>query len=98
MRFGSILTVAAATLAPVVSGIITGIAVPETIKAGGGFNLIITTANYIQRVYDVSGAVGIAPGKGYPGSLGPVLGSFYLGPGRLMSASHKYLLYFLFIP
>ena len=84
--------------APVVSSIITGIAVPDTIKAGDGFNLIITTANYIQRVYDVSGAVGIAPGKGYPGSLGPARGSFYLGPGRLMPASHKSLMYFLFSP
>jgi len=82
MRFGPILAVAAAVLAPVVSGIITGIAVPETIKAGEGFNLRITTANYIQSVYDVSAAVGIAPGNGFRDSLGQVLGSYYLGPGE----------------
>ena len=82
MRFGSIFGVAAAVLAPVVSGIITGIAVPDTIKTGEGFNLRITTANYIQSVYDVSVAVGIAPGHGFPGSLGQVLGSYYLGPGK----------------
>lgn len=85
MRFGSTLAVAAAALAPVVSGIITGIAVPQTIKAGEGFNLRITTANYIQSVYDVSAAVGIWPGNGLPDSLGQVLGSYYLGPGRSLS-------------
>lgn len=82
MRFGSILAVAVATLASVVSGIITGIAVPKTIKAGGDFELIITTADWIISIYDVSVAVGIAPGKGYQGSLGQVVGSNYLGPSR----------------
>ncbi|KAF8417922.1 hypothetical protein EV426DRAFT_620892 [Tirmania nivea] len=80
MRFGSIHAIAAAALAPIVSGIITGIAVPDTVKAGEGFNLRITTSNYIQRVYDVSVAVGIAPGDGFPDSLGQVLESYYLGP------------------
>ena len=88
MRFGSILAVAAATLAPVVSGIITGIAVPETIEAGKGFDLIITTADFIQRVYDVSAVVGISPGSENSGSLGQVLGYFCLGPGRLTSPSY----------
>ena len=82
MRFGPIFAVAAAVLAPVVSGIITGIAAPDVIKAGEGFNIRVTTANYIQSVYDVSLAVGIAPGDGFPGSLGQVLGSYYLGPGK----------------
>ncbi|KAF8432626.1 hypothetical protein BGX38DRAFT_1136809 [Terfezia claveryi] len=80
MRIGRILTISAVVFAQVVSSIITGIAVPETIKAGEGFNLKITTSNYIQSVYDVSAAVGIAPGRGYPGSLGRVLESYYLGP------------------
>ncbi|RPB24676.1 hypothetical protein L211DRAFT_837037 [Terfezia boudieri ATCC MYA-4762] len=80
MRLGRILAVTAAVFAHVVSGIITGIAVPETIKAGEGFNLIIMTSNFPQSVYDVSVAVGIAPGSGFPDSLGQVLGSYYLGP------------------
>jgi hypothetical protein len=62
------------------SAIITGISVPSTIKAGDGFNAYINTADYIQSVYDVSIAFGVAPGAGYQGALGQVIDSFYLGP------------------
>ncbi|KAK1237877.1 hypothetical protein MKX08_002456 [Trichoderma sp. CBMAI-0020] len=62
------------------NAIISGIAVPETIKPGTPFELIITTENYIQAVNDIAIAVGYGKGDGYPGCLGTVLGSFYLGP------------------
>lgn len=59
---------------------IAGIAVPDTIQLGGGFNAIIETEDYIQSVYDVAIVFGVSPGAGYPGSLGNVFDSFYLGP------------------
>lgn len=62
------------------NAIITGISVPSTIKPGDGFNLRINTANYIQSVYDVAVALGVAPSHGYQGALGQVTDSFYLGP------------------
>jgi hypothetical protein len=62
------------------NAIISGIAVPETIKAGEPFPLTIETRNYIQAVSDIAIAVGYARGDGFPGSLGTLLGSFYLGP------------------
>ncbi|KAF2665770.1 secreted protein NIS1 [Microthyrium microscopicum] len=73
------LLIAAATAA-VASARIDGIAVPQTIKPGDGFNARILTENYIQSVYDVATAFGVAPGSGFEGSLGTVIGSFYLGP------------------
>lgn len=69
------------SLLSLASARIIGIAVPKTIRPGDGFNAIIETENYIQSVYDVSIAFGIASGPGYPGSLGTVIGSYYLGPG-----------------
>jgi len=85
MRF----TVAAALASAlsVAQARIYGIAVPDTIKPGDGFNAIIESSNYIQSVYDVSIVFGAAPGEGYPGSLGTVLGSYYLGPGMSFLAS-----------
>ncbi|CAM1510380.1 Fc.00g007150.m01.CDS01 [Cosmosporella sp. VM-42] len=59
---------------------INGIAVPETIKPGDKFEAIILSSNYIQSVYDVAIAFGYARGEGFPGSLGSVVDSFYLGP------------------
>lgn len=70
-------------LASVADARIYGIAVPEVIKPGNGFNAIIMSSNYIQSVYDVGIAFGYRP-EGFPGSLGTVLGSYYLGPGTLI--------------
>ena len=61
---------------------IIGIQVPKTIKPGEDFEAIIISENYIQSVYDVAIAFGYSPGKGFPGSLGQVADSFYLGPGK----------------
>jgi hypothetical protein len=81
MRFQTSLA-AAASLLTLSTARIVGIAVPETIKPGDGFNAIIETENYIQSVYDVAIAFGAAPGDGNVDSLGTVMGSFYLGPGK----------------
>ncbi|KAK6346824.1 hypothetical protein TWF696_006932 [Orbilia brochopaga] len=83
MRFTTIITVAAASFSGLSSAIISGFSVPATIKPGTeGFNFRINTANYIQSVYDVAVAIGVAPGKGFPGALGQVTDSFYLGPEK----------------
>ncbi|KAF2418258.1 hypothetical protein EJ08DRAFT_739190 [Tothia fuscella] len=73
---------AATSLLTLASARIIGIAVPDTIKPGDGFNAIIETENYIQSVYDVSIAFGVSPGNGFPPALGNLLepGSYYLGP------------------
>ena len=80
MHFSTTTTLA--SLLSLSSARIIGIAVPATIRPGDGFNAIIETENYIQSVYDVAIAFGVAPGAGYPGTLGTVLGSYYLGPGK----------------
>ncbi|KAL7789774.1 hypothetical protein V8C37DRAFT_385705 [Trichoderma ceciliae] len=66
----------------VANAIITGIAVPETIAPGESFTITLRTQNYIQAVYDVAFVVGYADGDGHSGSLGTVLGSYYLGPNE----------------
>ncbi|RVD89844.1 uncharacterized protein DFL_000834 [Arthrobotrys flagrans] len=81
MHFSSLLISAAATFG-LSSAIITGISAPATIKPGDGFNFYINTANYIQSVDDIAIAVGIAGGKGFPGALGQVTDSWYLGPEK----------------
>ncbi|KAK6537579.1 hypothetical protein TWF694_011761 [Orbilia ellipsospora] len=82
MKFLNIAVATAAAFSGLSEAIITGISIPSTIKAGDGFNLYINTANYIQSVYDVSVALGVAPGKGIQGALGQVTDSFYLGPSQ----------------
>jgi hypothetical protein len=80
MQLSNLLATSAALLS-LASARIIGIAVPDTIRPGDGFNAIIETENYIQSVYDVAIAFGVAPGNGFPSSLGTVGDSFYLGPG-----------------
>jgi hypothetical protein len=80
MRFATL--VAGLSSLSLSSAIITGFSVPDTIKPGDRFNLVINTANYIQSVYDVSVAFGIAAGSGYQGALGNIVDSFDLGPSR----------------
>ncbi|POR33598.1 Uncharacterized protein TPAR_06182 [Tolypocladium paradoxum] len=75
----SLAAAAAAALAALAHGRITGIAVPETIRPGDGFNAVVHSSNYIQAVYDVAITFGYAAGDGYPGSLGVVADSFCLG-------------------
>jgi len=55
--------VTAASIFSLTNAIIDGIAVPDTIKAGDGFNAIIRTSNYIQSVYDVAVAFGVAQAR-----------------------------------
>lgn len=78
MQFSSFLPLLA--LALPTSAIISSVSAPETITAGTPFTLTLNTADYIQSVYDVSAAFGIATGKGAAGSLGNVFSSAYLGP------------------
>jgi hypothetical protein len=77
----------AAVAATTASARIIGIAVPQTIKPGDGFNARILTENYIQSVADVAIAFGTAPGTGNQGGLGTNIGSYYLGPGKLLFLS-----------
>ncbi|RSL72244.1 hypothetical protein CEP54_000847 [Fusarium duplospermum] len=78
MRFS--IALAATSLLALTEARIVGISVPKTIKPGEDFEAIIISENYIQSVYDVAIAFGYSPGKGFPGSLGQVADSFYLGP------------------
>lgn len=79
MRSSSILA-ASALLLSSAHAIISGIAVPCTIKPGDTFDLIIESQNYIQSVTDVTIAVGYAEGDNPAGdSLGIFLTAFDLG-------------------
>jgi hypothetical protein len=80
MRFSSISAVAALSLLSSANAIITGITAPSTIAPGQAFTVTLNTADYIQAVYNVAAAFGIAEGNGYPQSLGTVIQSDYLGP------------------
>jgi hypothetical protein len=65
-----------------VSAIITGVTAPSTVYAYNPFTVSLTTADYIQSVYDVAVAFGVAPGMGHPDSLGNVVSTAYLGPSK----------------
>jgi hypothetical protein len=80
MRFPS--AAVAVGCLPVAIARIYGVAVPSTIRPGDNFTAIILSSNYIQSVYDVAIAFGHLPVDGYPGILGSVIGSYYLGPGK----------------
>jgi hypothetical protein len=60
--------------------IITGVVAPSSVSTGTPFTLTLDTADFIQSVYDVSVAFGVAPGAGNAGALGDVFYSAYLGP------------------
>lgn len=83
-----------AALSALVAGVnarIYGIALPETVKAGDEVTAIIASSNYIQSVYDVAIAFGIAPEEAaFPGTMGTVLDSFYLGPGKAKQTPTSY--------
>ncbi|EPS40973.1 hypothetical protein H072_5146 [Dactylellina haptotyla CBS 200.50] len=64
------------------TAVVSSISAPAIIKPGDGFNIYITNSNYIQSVYDVALAVGIAPGNGLPGALVQVTDTYYVGPGQ----------------
>jgi hypothetical protein len=83
MRFTS--TSAALFLSTLISSssaIITGVTAPSTVYAYNPFTITLTTADYIQSVYDVAVAFGVAPGAGFPDSLGNVMSTAYLGPSK----------------
>lgn len=81
MRFT--IAAVAATLAATAQARIAGIAVPDTIKAGDKVDLHILSEGYIQTVDDVAVAFGYADNDNYPDTINTLLGSFYLGPGKL---------------
>ncbi|PMD28710.1 hypothetical protein NA56DRAFT_21508 [Hyaloscypha hepaticicola] len=64
------------------SAIITGVTTSSSVYAYNPFTVTLTTADYIQSVYDVAVAFGVAPGAGSPGSLGNVMSSAFLGPSK----------------
>jgi hypothetical protein len=83
MRFSA--TSAALALTALISSssaIITGVEAPSTVYAYNPFTITLTTADYIQSVYDVAVAFGVAPGAGFEGDLGTVVTSAFLGPSQ----------------
>jgi hypothetical protein len=83
MRFSATtLAVLASTLISSTSAIITGVETTSTVYAYNPFTVTLTTADYIQSVYDVAVAFGVAPGAGFPGALGNVMSTAYLGPSK----------------
>jgi hypothetical protein len=83
MRFSATsAALALTTLISSSSAIITGVEAPSTVYAYNPFTITLTTADYIQSVYDVAVAFGVAPGAGYEGDLGTVITSAFLGPSQ----------------
>ena len=78
MRLSNIIA-ASASLLSLAHARIVGVGIPQTIKPGDTFNLIIVSENYIQSVTDVSIAVGYASGVAPIDSLGRFVNAFYLG-------------------
>lgn len=64
------------------SAIITGVTAPSTVYAYNPFTVTLTTANYIQSVYDVAVSFGVTPAPGYEGAIGNVITSAFLGPSK----------------
>ncbi|KXT13838.1 hypothetical protein AC579_6888 [Pseudocercospora musae] len=69
------------TFAALASARIIGFATPKTIAPDSTIKLLILTENFSQTVYDVAMSFGLSPtNTSYPGSLGDVLSSKFLGP------------------
>lgn len=78
----TLLTTAAA-FASLASARIVGFAVPKTVAPDSTVKLEIIAENYIQATQDVAVSFGISPSKtAYLGSLGTLLDSNFLGPGK----------------
>ena len=61
---------------------IVGVSAPPTVYGYNPFNVSLITQEYSQSVYDVAAAFGVAPGAGYPDTLGSIMASEYLGPAN----------------
>lgn len=85
MQFSTSTIISSLSLLALTQARIIGLSAPATIAAGQPFTVQLLTENYIQSVYDVGAAFGIAPGSGYPAgsdypaSLGTVIGSGGIG-------------------
>ena len=96
MRPQPILATALSLFTALTSARIYGIAVPSTIAPGSNFRVTILTQNYIQSVQDVAIAFGLAPNDQIANSsLGTLLNSKYLGPGKLFSNGYGFAAGFL---
>ena len=61
-----------------------GIAAPRTVAVDSTVKLEIIAEDYIQSIQDVAIAFGIQPAShAIPDTLGTLLGSQYIGPGKL---------------
>lgn len=82
MRSTSILAPALAFIS-IANARIYGIAAPRTVAAGSTVKLEIIAEDYIQSIQDVAIAFGIQPAShAVPNTLGTLLSSKYLGPGK----------------
>ncbi len=87
MRTQAFLATALTLSTALTSASISGIAVPSTIAPGSNFRVTIITEDFTQSVQDVAIAFGLAPNAAIANSsLGTLLSSKYLGPGKLFSS------------
>lgn len=82
MQFSNSLKLSLLSLITLSQARIIGISAPSTVAPGVPFTISVLTQNYIQTVYDVAIGFGISAGAGYPGTLGNVLATEYLGPDK----------------
>lgn len=82
MRFSTTTSTLFLSILSTTTAIITGVTTTPTVYAYNPFTITLTTANYVQSVYDVAVAFGVSPGAGHPDSLGTVVSSAFLGPSK----------------
>jgi hypothetical protein len=83
MRSTAVVASALSLLAASANARITGFYAPKTVAVDSTVKLLINGEDYIQSIQDVAIAFGIQHGKHpTPDSLGTLLGSKYLGPGK----------------